>query len=144
MSIGDCGVHSDTMEIYWSDGGTTYTEISGSFNAVDAPEQARIMGTTYKFGSDLACVDGGHREPVEVTLSIIYDSAGTNAFQVLFPYFTNGSQVYIQWHPEGSGSGSNFTAHGYISNWVFPGAEAGSSDVAMGGITVMTDEIDVA
>lgn len=144
MSIGDCGVLSETLEIYWNDdSATTYTDISGSFNAIDAPEQSRIIGETYKFGDDVACIDAGHREPVEVTLAIVYDSAATNAFQVLYPYYTNGSSINIRWHPEGSGAGSSFTANGYISNWVFPGAEAGSADIAMGGLTLTTDEIDV-
>ena len=141
--MADC-ISPKTLEIYWSSDGSSYTDLSGTFNRIEQPEQNRITGSVYNFSDDTACIGKGKREPVEVTFEIVYDDSATGAFQTLYPYFTNGSDIYLRWHPQGSGSGSSYTANGPLSNWVYPGGEAASGDPIVCGGRVFTDKIDVA
>jgi len=132
-----------TMEIFWSDGGTTWTDISGSMNSVTPAEQTRMTGQVYAFGDELPCVGYGSREPLDIDFEIIYTETATDAYQTLYPYFTAGSELFIRWIPAGSGSGSSFTAQGKLTRWVFPGGDADNADPAIVGFSMHVDEVDV-
>lgn len=145
--MADC-VSPITMEIYWCgdlDATTpTWTDISGTFNSVGNAEQSRMTGQVYAFGDELPCVGYGSREPMSVDFEIIYTEGGTDAFLSLHPYFTDGSDIGVRWHPAGSATGNYyFEADGRITNWVYPGGDADNADPALTGFSVWTDEIDM-
>jgi len=144
MATGEC-VSPKDMLVHWSeysDCGTS-TDLSGSFNVVEQPEQSRISGEAYNFEDDVACVGCGKREPVEVSFSIVYTDDAADAFQVLQPYFTNGSEVCIAWYPGGTTGSSGYGVYGQITNWVYPGGEASSADPMICGLSVRANEIDL-
>lgn len=129
------------LEIYWSSDDSTYTDISGSINAVNSPEAARMMSDVHKFGQDYPDVIVGPKESVDIPFEIVYTETGSDAFASLEPYFDSGSDIYLQWFPKGSGSGSNCKTQGALSSFVYPGGAANTADAIICSATQHADRV---
>ncbi len=121
------GISPKALEIYWSSDDSTYTDLSGSVNAIGDAEVARMISDLHKFGQDYPDVVKGPKEGLDVPFEIIYTETASDAFASLEPYFDSGSDVYLQWFPKGSGNGSSCKTQGPLSSFVYPG---GASDTA--------------
>ena len=90
-----------TAAVEYSFNNTTWTAVSNAVVKIDDIELTRATGEAYVLGSsDWAVTTVGKREPVEITLTILYDtavaaSAFFNQFQASNP------RCGIRWAPEG-------------------------------------------
>jgi len=85
----------------------TFTDISGSTQSIDAPTSTRITGEAYTLEGDIALTTVGKREPVEVTVNVIYTEVSTEAFLLLQDAFVNNHTCQLKWLPKGTGSGND-------------------------------------
>lgn len=118
-----------------STNGSSWTDISGHTSSIDVPAQARASGEAYTFDGDTALITGGKREPVEITVRIIYTEADTDAFEVVEAEFEtdDGDPLYLRWTPKGSGANTSQYATGAceIVSFQYPGGDASSADPIM-------------
>ncbi len=128
------------MEV--STNGTTWTDISGFANSIEVSGGERQIGEAYTFDGDTALLTSGKREPVEVTVRVVYTEGTSEPFEVVRAAYEDGSSVYVRWSPKG-GSAGNFqftTAAGLVSSLTYPAGEVGG-DPVMVEFTVKTPGI---
>ena len=120
--------------------GADWTDISGHEQSVDAPAQKRISGEGYTHDGDTALIAGGKREPVEVTVNIVYTEEAADAFEVARALFEadDGTAMYVKWSPAGgSGGDAEYsTGAGEIVSFMYPPTDASSGDPIMTAFTV--------
>lgn len=84
-----------------------YVDISGSSQSVDAPTVTRITGEAYTLDTDYAITTVGKREPVEVTVNIVYTETAAEAWLTVQDAFVQNQTVQLKWLPKGSASGAD-------------------------------------
>lgn len=84
-----------------------YVDISGSTQSIDAPTSTRITGEAYTLEGDIALTTVGKREPVDVTVNVIYTEVAAEAFLTLQDAFVNNQTCQLKWLPKGSASGAD-------------------------------------
>lgn len=110
-----------TGVVEFSTNNTDWTDISGTLNVVEAPEQSRMSGEEYTVAGDEAVVSGGKKEPAEVTVKIVYSETAGEAFDVLLAAWeTPGQKVYLRWGRGGSGSYRYTTKQGVMTSFTYP------------------------
>jgi len=125
-----------------------WDDISGQAQSVEVPAQVRKSGEAYTFDGDTALVTGGKREPVEVTVKIIYNEESDEAFEIARAEFEadDGDAFYVKWSPLG-GSGGNYeysTGAGELVSFEYPAADASSGDPVLVSFTVKSAKITQA
>ena len=119
---------SNKIEI--STNGTAYTDISGFANSVDVGGGDRQAGEAYTYDGDTAIIAIGKREPVEVTVKVVYTEGTGDPFETVRAAYEDGSALYLRWSPKGGSTGAfQFTTSaGYVTTLGYPVGEAGSGD----------------
>lgn len=122
------------LYVAYSTNGSSYTEISGVANAIDVPPQTRMNGTAYTFEGDTGLITFGKREPLPITVRLVYSEANA-AYEALATLHetTGGGTVYIRWAPKGNTGGNDqFTTPATkISSFPYPSADSSSGDPIM-------------
>lgn len=105
MALASGAMSTVEADIEISANGTTWTSLSDYLTVVEVPEQARMTGTAYTFGADVAVVTGGKREPMEVTVRGLYSEGSSDAYLTVRPYFVaaGGTALYFRYSPRGVG-----------------------------------------
>lgn len=127
-------------EVEFSTNGTTWTAVNAEATAVEVGDASRMTSDVYAFDADTALVLSGKREPVDVTLRLLYTDA--DPFDTLLSEFVNANTLYIRWSPNGDNSGNKqYTASGPITTITFPQGEASSADPVAVSVTIRAAEI---
>ena len=113
-----------------TDGGTTWTDISGFASNVEVGGGDRQSGETYTYDGDTPIIGIGKREPIEMTLSIVYTEPDGEPWADLVAAYENGSQVMLRWSPAGGNTGDRrfVTSPAYVTSAVYPSGESSSGD----------------
>ena len=120
--------------------GSDWSEISGQAQSIEVPAQVRKSGEAYTFTGDTALVAGGKREPVEVTVKILYTEEAAEAFEIARAEFEadDGDDFYVRWTPSG-GAAADFvfsTGAGELVSFEYPPMDASSGDPILCSFTV--------
>ena len=115
----------------------TYVDIGGYANTVVVPEQTHVVGEAYTFDGNSAIVKGGNRQPLAVTVSIMYTEDDAGPFDQLEPIHAAqdcGDEICVRWMPRGNVAGyQEYTITGPITGFQYP-----NMDAAQGGPIVCT------
>ena len=119
-----------------------WTDISGESNTIDAGEQSRMSGETYTFDGDTAIITTGKREPVEVTLNIVYTEVVDSPYDELDTAFKANTKLHVRWFPKGFVVGNyQFSmSPAWLTALTEPGMDAGSPDPLMVAFTIKAPE----
>ncbi|MFA6204342.1 MAG: hypothetical protein WC710_14285 [Gallionella sp.] len=128
--------------------GSVWTDISGSANKVDLGAQDRAVGSAFTFDGDGALLTYGKRQPLDVTVTVIYtETATTEGFEFVRALHetVDGATMYLRWTPIGEvavGGRSQFsTGKGYIKSFQYPPVAADSGDPILTTFTVTAANI---
>lgn len=123
--------------------GTTWTDISSVLNSVSVEGGDRMAEDLFVFGADTASVLTGPREPLEVTVRVVYAEGTSDAFETLRAAYEAGTSYYVRWSPRGGTTGQFiFTADpGPITSFAYPAGEAGNAEPILCEITLRTSKI---
>ncbi len=122
--------------------GNTWTDISGFSNSVQVPAQARASGEAYTFDGDTGIVTYGKRQPIDITVNVLYSETSTNAFdRVRTQHETaNGGALYVRWSPGGGDSGDYryVTPACKVTSFSYPSVDAANAAPIPRSFTVRT------
>jgi hypothetical protein len=128
--------------------GSAWTDISGSTNKVDLSPQDRNVGAQFTFDGDGALLTYGKRQPIDVTVTVIYtETATTEAFEFVRALHEteNGANLYLRWTPISeqvtAGHGVYSTGAGKIASFQYPPVDAASGDPIVTTFTVRAANI---
>lgn len=84
--------------------GSSWTDISGMANKVEADSQKRTSGETYTFDGDTAILGWGKLEPLEITVTIVYTEGASDAFKKALTSLqtAGGARLQVRWAPKGN------------------------------------------
>lgn len=128
-----------------SSNGSDWTDVSGHEQSVECSAQSRMIGTAYTHDGDTALITAGKREPIEVTVNLVYTEEAADGFDFVRTEFETdaGDAIYVRWSPAG-GSGGDYqysTGAAEVSEFEYPSADASSPDPIMVAFTVTTAAI---
>jgi len=149
--------HSGIVESYYvgryaveiSTDGTTWTAVSNASVKLDDVELNRPSGEAYVGGSsDWATITVGKREPVEITLTFLYnEDAAAAVTTVLSQFETSSALLGVRWAPRGlvggarafstSNDGAN-THRGVITNVTLATIDPSDANPYVAMVTVRT------
>ncbi len=123
--------------------GTTWTDISGFATAVELGGGERQTGTAFTFDGDTAIIRGGKREPLEVTVRVVYTEGASDPAETVRAAYENGTDLYIRWSPKGGASGDALftTDAAVVTTPPYPAGEAGSGDPVVIEFTALTPKV---
>ena len=110
----------------------TFTDISGVSQSIEGLEQTRMSGEAYTFDGDYALITTGKREPMEVTVNIVYTETDAEGYEIVREQFeTSGCNVplCVKYTPRGAGAGNEaITLNGKLIGFTYPMSDASSGD----------------
>jgi hypothetical protein len=127
--------------------GTSFTDQSGYSNAVEPGSQSRQSGETYTFDGDGALITYGKREPVDLTVRVVYTEDAQSHWEAARTAFEAGTRWQVRWCPSGNTAGKfSFTsgADSKITEFNWPAPDAGSPDPILCEYVVRTAAITKA
>ena len=122
------------IEIRTPAGTGTYSDISGSSQAVEVATITRTNGKAYPLDSDYPILTFGKQEGAEVTFMVIYTEAVAEAYQTALTSFeaSGGNTVDVKWTPGGATAGADtYTITGKIISIDYPAFNGDSGDTIM-------------
>jgi len=132
--------------VEFSTNGSSWTDVSGFANKIDAPSGKRTVGDTPTFAGDTHIVTGGKRPPVDVKASFVYTEGASDAWAMAKTAYEAGSAFYIRWSPKAATTG-NFrytTDSGIISDFDYPNIDAADGKPIMASLTLHTPKVTEA
>ncbi len=125
-----------------STNGTNWQNISGYANSIEVSGGERQSGEVFTFDGDTAIITVGKREPLEVTVRVVYDESTSGPFETVRNAYENGTSLHVRWAPRGGTTGHFlFTADpGPVTSIKYPSGEV-SGDPIMVEFTVKTPKI---
>lgn len=105
--------------------GTTWTDISGTFNSLTNSGGEVITGEAYTADGELPLVGIGKKGLTETTLKVVYTETAGDAWRKFFDAYKNGSDIYFRYSPKGGSTGDlRFTSgKGFVTTPAYPGGE---------------------
>ena len=102
------GLYAGNFAVEISTNLTTWTAVSNATVKIDDVELSRPSGEAYVGGSsDYATVTVGKREPVELTLTFLYNETTNSAANTIFDRFQSATPTLgVRWSPRGLVSGA--------------------------------------
>jgi hypothetical protein len=97
------GLFAGNFAVELSTNGSTWFAVSNATVKVDDVELSRPSGEAYVGGgSDYATVTIGKREPVEITLTFLFNEATSNAATTVIDQFQSATpRLGVRWCPRG-------------------------------------------
>jgi hypothetical protein len=97
------GLFAGNFAVEISTNGTTWTAVSDATVKIDDVELSRPSGEAYVGGSsDYATIVVGKREPVEITLTFLYNETSGSAANTVFDAFqSTNPRLGVRWSPRG-------------------------------------------
>ena len=125
---------------------TTWYNISGSSQSIDAVEFTRLNGSAHTFDGDYAVLTFGKQPPTEITVNVLYTEVTGEAFLRAVSALKNNTAFHIRWQAMDASATTYyryFTAGtAKVSSVSLPGNDASSGEPLMVSFTVMCGGID--
>jgi hypothetical protein len=123
-----------------------WVDISGSSQTLEEPSQSRITDQAYTLDGDGAIITAGKKEPLELTVQIVYTETAGEAFEVVrASWETSGcrGRACLRWSPGGGDIGDALytTDRGYIINFIYPRLDASAGGPIMTGFVLKVSEV---
>lgn len=126
---------------YSTDGGTTWTNLSGSTQSIDVVEFTRLNGSAYTFDGDTAVLTFGKQPPVTVTVNSLYTETAGESFLVAVSAIKNNTAMMLRWQAADAGATTylqfSTLTGGKVSSVSLPGNDASSGEPLMFSFSVM-------
>ena len=147
------GLYAGNFAVEISTDTTTWTAVSNATVKIDDVELNRPSGEAYVGGSsDYATVTVGKREPVELTLTFLYNEASNSAANTVFDRFQSATPTLaVRWSPRGlvsqarayatSNDGGTTTGLGVITNVTLSALDPGDAEPYVAMVTVRTPSL---
>jgi len=147
------GLYAGNYAVEISTNGTTWTAVSNATVKIDDVELSRPSGEAYVGGSsDYATVTVGKREPIEITLTFLYNEDTNSAANTIFGQFQSASpRLGVRWSPRGlvsqarayatSNDGGTTTGLGVITNVTLSALDPGDAEPYVAMVTVRTPSL---
>ena len=147
------GLYAGNFAVEISTDATTWTAVSNATVKVDDVELNRPSGEAYVGGSsDYATVTVGKREPVELTLTFLYNEDTNSAANTIFDQFQSASpRLGVRWSPRGlvsqarayatSNDGGANTGLGVITNVTLSALDPSDPEPYVAMVTVRTPSL---
>lgn len=121
--------------------GVTFTNISGVANTVSDTEQTKITGEAYTIEGDGALIGVGKREPMELSVAIVYTETDAEGYEVLREHWEAAGcdgPLWLRWSPRGGNAGDEqlTTGKGFMTAFTYPDLDAASGDPIMCGFKI--------
>lgn len=118
-----------------------WTDISGEAQSLEGAEQSRMSGEAYTLDGDYAVIAGGKREPMEITVAVVYSEDDDDAYELVREAFEAtgcGGSFCIRWSPRGGGAGTEqiTSPAGILTNFIYPPMDASTGGPILVGFTV--------
>lgn len=86
-----------------SDGGSTWSDISGFTNSLEVSGGERVTGAAYTADGDTAVITRGKRQPLTITVNALWTDLATDDPRPLYQtaYESATGDVRFRWSPEG-------------------------------------------
>jgi len=132
---------------------TTWTAVSNATVKIDDVELNRPSGEAFVGGSsDYATITVGKREPVELTLTFLYNEATGSATNTIFDRFQSATPTLgVRWSPRGlvsqarayatSNDGGSNTGLGVITNVTLSALDPSDAEPYVAMVTVRTPSL---
>jgi len=114
--------------------GSSWTDISGSTNKVEAPSQDADTGEAATLDGQYMIGATGKFKPLDISVTVLYTEVADEAYDFIKTQAAiDGRPLYLRWSPAGGEVGDQrfFTANaagvlaaGSIASMPFPGADA--------------------
>jgi len=119
----------------------SWYDISGSTQSMDSPSQDLLTGEAYTLEGINAIVEGGKKQPVDLTFSIVYTETATEAWDRIEQVWAAAAcskKLCVRWSPGGGDVGDLIytTSNSIMTQLVYPNMDASSGGVIMAGFTV--------
>lgn len=126
-----------------STNGTTWTNVTTSANSISVDGGERMTEDLFVFGADVAEIMSGPREPLEVTLRVVYSEGANEAWETIRAQYESGGLLYVRWSPRGGTTGQfQFTTDaGAITSFGYPVGEAEGAEPVLCEVVVRTPKI---
>jgi len=135
-----------TGKIEVSTDGSTWYNISGSSQSIDAVEFTRLNGSAHTFEGDYAVLTFGKQPPTEVTVNILYTEVSGEAFLRAVSALKNNTTFKVRWQAMDIAETTYqryFTAGtSKVASVSLPGNDASSGEPLMVSFTVICGGID--
>jgi len=147
------GLYAGNFAVEISTDTTTWTAVSNATVKIDDVELNRPSGEAYVGGSsDYATVTVGKREPVELTLTFLYNEASNSAANTVFDRFQSATPTLaVRWSPRGlvsqarayatSNDGGAATGLGVITNVTLSTLDPSDAEPYVAMVTVRTPSL---
>jgi len=147
------GLYAGNFAVEISTDNTAWTAVSNATVKIDDVELSRPSGEAYVGGSsDYATVTVGKREPVELTLTFLYDETSDSAATTIFDRFQSATPTLgVRWSPRGlvggaraygtsNDGGTNFGL-GVITNVTLSALDPSDAEPYVAMVTVRTPSL---
>jgi hypothetical protein len=140
-----CGL----LEIATDSGCVGWVDISGSSQTLEEPSQSRITDQAYTLDGDGAIITAGKKEPMELTVQIVYTETAGEAFETVRAAWETSDcrgRACLRWSPGGGdiGDAQYTTDRGYLINFIYPPLDATAGGPIMVGFVLKVSEITVS
>ena len=147
------GLYAGNFAVEISTDTTTWTAVSNATVKIDDVELSRPSGEAFVGGSsDYATITVGKREPVELTLTFLYNEDTNSAANTIFDQFQSTSpRLGVRWSPRGltsgarayatSNDGGTTTGLGVITNVTLSALDPSDADPYVAMVTVRTPSL---
>jgi len=147
------GLYAGNFAVEISTNNTTWTAVSNATVKIDDVELSRPSGEAYVGGSsDYATITVGKREPVELTLTFLYNEDTGSAANTIFNQFQSTTpRLGVRWSPRGlvsqarayatSNDGGTTTGLGVITNVTLSTLDPSDAEPYVAMVTVRTPSL---
>ena len=147
------GLYAGNFAVEISTDTTTWTAVSNATVKIDGVELNRPSGEAFVGGSsDYATVTIGKREPIELTLTFLYNEASGSAANTIFDRFQSATPTLaVRWSPRGlvsqarayatSNDGGAATGLGVITNVTLSTLDPSDAEPYVAMVTVRTPSL---
>jgi len=147
------GLYAGNFAVEISTDTTTWTAVSNATVKIDDVELNRPSGEAFVGGSsDYATVTIGKREPIELTLTFLYNEASGSAANTIFDRFQSATPTLaVRWSPRGlvsqarayatSNDGGAATGLGVITNVTLSTLDPSDAEPYVAMVTVRTPSL---
>jgi len=105
------GMFAGNFAVEISNDAVTWRAVSNATVKIDDVELSRPSGEAYVGGSsDFATVTIGKREPVEITLTFLFNEAASDVAYTLLDRFHTNPRLAVRWAPKGLATGNRVFA----------------------------------
>ena len=147
------GLYAGNFAVEISTNNTTWTAVSNATVKIDDVELSRPSGEAYVGGSsDYATITVGKREPIELTLTFLYNEDTGSAANTIFNQFQSTTpRLGVRWSPRGlvsqarayatSNDGGTTTGLGVITNVTLSTLDPSDAEPYVAMVTVRTPSL---